>query len=165
MDINQFNTVTVSPGGSVYIPKDALIISKTSTGNANIESDCLDLTSIQAFSCFKLYYELAPDRTPSIPVENQDTTITGFTIMGTTYDLPGYSADSINGFQQWIVDNGLSAIFQFNNFATTSPANDRYGKSIYFKTTPDIASTILLELTSATINILYIKPIASEDCL
>ena len=165
MDITQFNTITISPGGTAYIPKDAIIISKTSTGNANVDSDCIDLSDIEEFSCFVLYYELAPNQTPSIPNENQDTVISGIKIMATEYTIPDIPADTISGFQDWLNSSGLSNIFQFNKFVTTNPSVDRYGKSIYFKTTASIAATVELKLTAATFNTFYVKPIASEDCL
>jgi hypothetical protein len=167
--ITQFNTVTVSPGGVVYIPKDAVIISKTSTGNSNISSDCIDLTTIEDFSCFVLMYELGPDTSPSSPNEHQDTYLTGLKIMGTDYIIPDISADNLTGFQDWLNSNGLSSIFQYNNFDDTPGLpNNRYGKSIFFKTTPSIAETIELKITSALTppsNTFYIKPITSEDCI
>ena len=165
--ITQFNTVTVSPGGVVYIPKDAIIISKTSTGNSNISSDCIDLTTIEDFSCYVLKYELSPDENPSVPNEYNDTYLTGLEIMNTNYSIPSINAYTLTGFQDWLNTNGLSSVFQFNDFTVDTTGN-RIRKSIFFKTTPSIAETIELEITAnpaPPTNIFYIKPIASEDCI
>src|SRR6478609_1540518 len=46
-----YQTLTISVGQTGYIPSDAKIITKTSTGDASAGSDCIDLTGEQ-LACY-----------------------------------------------------------------------------------------------------------------
>lgn len=49
-----YRSVTIPVGGTAYIPNNAVVIAYSSTGDATINSECLDLSQVGQYVCFEL---------------------------------------------------------------------------------------------------------------
>ncbi len=162
-----YQSVTIFPNQTVYVPKNATIIGINSSGDIEIDSSCLDLTA-PPFACYTMSWSVSADRTPSVALEHQATAIAAMTILGSTYPITGLQADPEAGtntiFNTFLATYGLSNIVSVPVFARPDQIGDRYPVELYFKTTSEIAATMELKLTGPDFNNgLWVKAVSADS--
>ncbi len=158
-------SITITPGSTVYIPKNAKVIGYSANGDANISSTCLDLSNVESIVCYSLSYSVTDNggsATQAWDNHGRVNTITSFNIGGVEYpiNLSIYAiTDIVTSIQSQIPSNLLFAVVPFS-----ISSSDYYKNGFTFKTLPSIASTMYLETTDVEgVSLAQIYPI-TIDC-
>lgn len=154
----------IAPGQTAYIPSNAIILGIEKTGDADVLSDCLDLTDIEEYKCYYIQWELEGPNSGSDAWEN-----------GTLNSIAVSSQDYNITANAYLTNDGGQAIFLavLQNIAALKDINipapsiltRRVLFSVCFKTVPSIAATIFLKLTSSdhTYTLLPARLLADTD--
>jgi len=157
-------TIIVSPGETVYIPKNATIIGVDKTETADVDSDCIDL-DVAPFSCYA--FEIASAYDNGSQTKNYEIVkATGIEQKGIFYPFanPVQFHATSSTFQQGLVEADADAIIDAINSLdaikagikiqcrTAIIANNRGAYAlIVFKTPSTLGDTMKIRVV-ATIN-------------
>jgi hypothetical protein len=172
-DINTptvLSTIIVNAGQTVIVKKSINVVSVGLNGNVSLNAPCFPnlLALTETYNCYKFSWSVETNRTPSGVLEHQDVTITKLMIGSDTYTVPGISADTAIGFQEWLASKNLTGFIQFDHFGdnSTGSTDARFAKYLWFKTLPSLAVEMSLRLDGPTFdNGLWVYPlVANNEC-
>lgn len=173
---DQRQYISIKPGETKILPKDAKIISAVNYGNVNFTSSCnLDIPFEDA-DCYKMMWSTAkavnpdPEKAPLYHVK-----LDYIIILGVKYILNIDPENEISGgLDTNVVENMLRSLIPQSIMKITSLVVDgtwarRYPFTLSFQTTESIAETIMLNIKSTgsdgsfSESGLFLKPIKT-DC-
>lgn len=157
-----FQTITVPVGGTVYVPQGATIIGKSSTGDADISSDCIDVDA-PLLECYEVGFISSADANNNTPLSHDNTMLESMSLNGTTYPIgilfKQLDEDSFNSLPK-----GIITIYDVDVDPDDGGTDKQDGAFLRFKTVPDIADAILFKAVGEGYSHgVYMKPY-SIDC-
>lgn len=157
-----YKTITINPGDSAYIPKNAVILAKSETGNSQAVSDCVDLNIVGQFTCMEIGWEWFSDPSPGSEPWNAlnypFNSITGIRVGDNlqVFNTPLTLSSSLSGFVNYISSGPFSGLFQdiglFIDDIVTQGDRSRWVSFLYFKVPTAISDSIYLELQTGDTN-------------
>lgn len=175
--------LTIRPGETAVIKKNAKILSVINYGGVQYTAPCFDLQSLeQTANCYSLSWSTAAwNGSGSDANPLYDTMINFISVLGVQYDInksgdfeiegTGGSAQDKDKLQDFLISTipqGLLRIFDLTVFSDQN--SHRHTYSLHFQTTTSVAETIEMKISelpnsgqdAGFVNGLYIRPVLSS---
>lgn len=151
-----YKTITINPGQHAFIPKNAVVLAISETGNSQAQTECLDLSTVGQFVCMEIRWEFEIDNgggTGPWSVSQYPLGAISGIILGDSKQAIERQFNNATGVISDINNGPFSGLFQDLGFASGSLSNERYYRYLYFRVPSSVADSVALEFRIADINL------------